>query len=61
VDSEENKRIPVGERLPTPLQPVIVVCAEFQCLGYIDAGKVWRYDSDGKEIKQTVTAWEPCS
>jgi hypothetical protein len=57
---KRNKRIPVGERLPVPFQPVVVVCVAFNCLGYVDYvdGKsVWHYATNA-EIKDDVIAWE---
>ena len=57
--NERKKGIPVGERLPVPFQPVTVVCAIFNCLGYIDGGLVWHYNATHAEIKDDVIAWEP--
>lgn len=54
---KRNKRIPVGERVPVPFQPVVVVCVAFNCLGYIDANLVWHYATNA-EIKDDVIAWE---
>jgi len=58
MPNERNKRIPVGERLPVPFQPVTVVCAIFKCLGYIDGELVWHYSATNAEIKDDVIAWE---
>ena len=56
----EERRTTVSESLPTPFHLVIVVCATFRCLGYIDAEKVWRHTGDNEEIKGVVIRWEPC-
>jgi hypothetical protein len=53
---DDNRPIPVSERLPPPLKRVFVICAKFRCRGYVDDNNVWRYDSDGKEIEEVV-AW----
>jgi hypothetical protein len=53
-----NKRIPAGERLPVPFQPVVVVCASFNCVGYMDGKSVWHNNATNAEIKDDVIAWE---
>jgi hypothetical protein len=57
LNAEPNPQIPVGERLPAPRQRVIVSCAVFRCLGYIDAERIWHFDSTNQEINGVV-AWE---
>jgi hypothetical protein len=58
---KRNKQIPVGERLPVPFQPVIVVCVAFNCLGYMDGQSVWHNNATNAEIKDDVIAWEQYS
>jgi hypothetical protein len=53
---DDNRPIPVSERLPPPLKRVFVICAKFRCRGYVDDDNVWRYDSDGKAIEDVI-AW----
>jgi hypothetical protein len=46
-----------SDKLPLPGEPVMVVCRQYRCRGYLDGNGTWRYDADDGEIKEPVVAW----
>jgi hypothetical protein len=56
--SEENSPL-IVDYLPDLYTPVLVHCAEFQCMAYMDAKGIWRGRFNNSPVEGRVLAWSP--